>query len=140
MASFRIDKITDRFSAGFLVIAILASVSTIIVWTRRETTIEGVFAEIGKEAGSDSIQGAFDELDGLSSEAALGMVSALISSGNHPIGSQVTARGEEVPSGPTPSAAVPPSTKRQRGRPMTVALIVGGVIIVALIKVARRRR
>ncbi len=42
MASFRIDKITDRFSAGFLVIAILAAVSTLIVWTRRETTIEGL--------------------------------------------------------------------------------------------------
>ncbi|RKX33617.1 MAG: hypothetical protein DRP71_09800 [Verrucomicrobia bacterium] len=42
MAPFRIDKITDRFSPGFLVIAILATVSTIIVWMRPESTIEGL--------------------------------------------------------------------------------------------------
>ncbi len=42
MASLKIDKITDRFSAGFLVIAALAIISSIIVWTRRETTIDGL--------------------------------------------------------------------------------------------------
>jgi len=42
MASFRIDKITDRFSAGFLVIALLAIVSTSIVWLRRGSTIDGM--------------------------------------------------------------------------------------------------
>lgn len=42
MPASHLEKIFDRFSAGFLVIAALAVISTVIVWTRPETTIEGL--------------------------------------------------------------------------------------------------
>ncbi|MEZ5275720.1 MAG: extracellular solute-binding protein [Opitutaceae bacterium] len=50
MSAFKLDKITDRFSAGFIVIAVLAVVSTLIVLNRKGTEIEGmefwVFADL----------------------------------------------------------------------------------------------
>ena len=42
MVPFRFDKITDRFSAGFLVIAVLAIISTVIVPLRPASSIDGM--------------------------------------------------------------------------------------------------
>lgn len=42
MSALRLDKITDRFSAGFLVIAVLAVVSTVVVLNRDSPEIEGM--------------------------------------------------------------------------------------------------
>lgn len=42
MAAFKLDKVLDRYSPGFLVILALAVVSTIIIWIRKDTDIEGM--------------------------------------------------------------------------------------------------
>ena len=42
MPAFKLDKVFDRFSPGFLVILTLAVISTIIIWTRPDNAIEGM--------------------------------------------------------------------------------------------------
>ncbi len=106
--------------------------------------IQEVFAEVGKTSDGQSVESAFDDLEGLSEEIAMAMISALVSSGNHPIGKD--PRSVVVPAAPSASpsrpAAPPQAAPRRGGGPSpAVWVVVALVVVVVLFKgVLGRRR
>lgn len=100
--------------------------------------IQEVFAEVGRASGGQDAESAFDELAGLPEEAAMAMVSALISSGNHPIGENAAAA---VASSVSPAAqSAPQQTSGRSRKSHGGSLVVGAVIAIVLFSVLRRKR
>jgi uncharacterized protein YegL len=77
--------------------------------------IQEVFAEVGRASDGQSGESAFEELAGFPEEAAMATISALVSSGNHPIGQKPgTGVERSAPQKPT-SSAHPQAQSAQQG-------------------------
>lgn len=113
--------------------------------TALKKAIQEVFAEVGKTSDGQSGEDAFEELAGLPDEIAMTIVSALASSGNHPIGG---SPGDSAAGGVTqtgkPSAgaqAQPQATQARGGRfswIITIAVVVAILVVVSKNKRGRR--
>jgi hypothetical protein len=97
--------------------------------------IQEVFAEVGRATDDGSAGNAFEELDGLPSDLAMAMISALASSGNHPIGAKPDGTVEEVPQ--AKSGGGRPRGRGPRGWVMPFGIAV--IIIFSIMKSRRRR-
>ncbi len=102
--------------------------------------IQEVFAEVGgADAGSAGGDDAFEDLAGLSDDAAMALINALVSSGNQPIGG--TAVTPAAPDAGQPARPAPQTqTKSRRSGPGWIIAVV--IVTIVVLKVARggRRR
>ena len=93
--------------------------------------IREVFAEVGAAGDGLSGDAAFEELEGLPTEAAMAMITALSTTGNDPIGG--TAAAQNAHSQPQPrkinSSSSPPPQKRGSNNGAGVIVLVVSVII-----------
>ena len=97
--------------------------------------IREVFAEVGGANGkSGTDNAAFAELQGLPTEAAMAMISALASTGNKPIGGAV-AQTRSQPSRP----ASPSRSNKNKNNPGVIVLVVAAIIGVQVIKGLMRK-
>jgi uncharacterized protein YegL len=106
--------------------------------------IQEVFAEVGKSADAQSGESAFEELDGLSNEMALKIISALISSGNHPIGGSSKSEVADAVSSDTSVTQSTPyhgvgSSKKKKGFGFMTYIVIG-VIIFSVLKGGKQTR
>lgn len=107
--------------------------------------LESVFAEIGADQAADgTTEDAFAEIAGLPDEIASAMLTALASSGNHPIGStpdaapakvSQTSQADRPVEATHTSSTSPGSTARDAGGKIAPTLI---VLVIALLLIARK--
>ncbi len=99
-----------------------------------------VFAEVSSD-GTDAAQAeAFDLLASIPGDLAAAMVKALSTSGNYPIGERpAVARRERPPEGGRPAAAPVGKPGGGAGSTVFIVVIVGIIVLVGVIKRARRR-
>jgi hypothetical protein len=103
--------------------------------------IQDVFAEVGRASDGQSGESAFDELSGFPEEMAMATISALVSSGNHPIGQKpedAVARTETQQ--PTSTSSPPAKAAQKRGTNWVVPTIVVAAIIIIFFKNKKDRR
>jgi len=99
--------------------------------------IQEVFAEVGKTGDGQSGESAFEELAGLPDEAAMAMITALVSSGNHPIGTRAGSGVAAAPPAATPQPA-PAGKPARRGRRSNRSwMVVVAVIVIIVLKAIR---
>jgi len=106
--------------------------------------IQEVFAEVGKSDASQSGESVFAELEGFPDEMAMTVISALISSGNHPIGNVA-----KIVSTPAPVSVLPGSntssqvpvrvTKSRKGFPRWIVFVIIAGIVISILKKGRKR-
>lgn len=107
-----------------------------------QKAIQDVFAEVGKASDGSAGQDVFGELAGFPTEAALGMISALLASGNHPIGRGADPVAVAVAVKPRPAGSPPPVSPAPppRGGSGRGAMIVMVVVVMIIVCIVRSRR
>jgi uncharacterized protein YegL len=105
-----------------------------------QQAIQAVFAEVGgADAGSADGDDAFEDLAGLSNDAAMALINALVSSGNQPIGgTAVTPAATDAgqPARPAPQTRAKP---RRSGQGWIIAVVIVTIVVLKVVRGGRRR-
>jgi hypothetical protein len=106
--------------------------------------IQEVFAEVGKEGNNQAGESAFEELSGLPDEMAMAIINALVSSGNHPIGTAVKTAAVTADAPAQRVAVTPPASgnskpRRKKSPKGLILLIVAVVVVISYINKHRNR-